>query len=184
MSRELLYTGLTRSRDRLVLLIEGDDASFLYDLTRPERSETARRNTNLFAPGVRDVADDVPYAEHLVHRTLRGELVRSKSELAIANYLHSLGLEYHYERELVGSVDSDRLRPDFSFIDDAGDVILWEHLGMLARPDYQMGWDWKRDWYERNGYELDKTLFTTSELGGLDMRSVEAVAAKVRAALV
>lgn len=180
MSRELLYTALTRSRDRLVLIIEGTDASFLYDLTRPERSETARRNTNLFFPGIRDDSDDVPYAEHLVHRTSRGELVRSKSELVIANYLHSLGLPYIYERELRGTIDPDRLRPDFSFIDDAGDVIVWEHLGMLERPDYQAGWDWKRSWYRRNGFELDENLFTTSEIGGLDMREVQATAQKVQ----
>ena len=183
MSRELLYTALTRSRDHLVLLVEGSDASFLYDLTKPERSETARRNTNLFSPGIRDDADDVPYAEHLVHRTIRGELVRSKSELVIANFLHSAGLPYVYERELSGTVDQDRLRPDFSFIDDAGDVILWEHLGMLDRPDYAAGWDWKRAWYARNGFELGTNLFTTSEIGGLDMRGVEATAEAVRAAL-
>jgi hypothetical protein len=183
MSRELLYTALTRSKDRLVLLLEGTDASFLYDLTRPERSETARRNTNLFSPGIRDEADDVPYAEHLVHRTSRGELVRSKSELAIANYLYSIKLDYQYERELRGPVDPDRLRPDFSFIDDAGDVIVWEHLGMLDRPEYAEGWDWKRHWYARNGFELDRNLFTTSEIGGLDMRDVERAAEKVRDAL-
>lgn len=183
ISRELLYTALTRSRDRLVLLVEGSDASFLYDLTRPERSETARRNTNLFSPGVRDDADDVPYAEHLVHRTIRGELVRSKSELVIANYLHSIGLLYVYERELAGRVDPDRLRPDFSFIDDAGDIVIWEHLGMLDRPDYVAGWDWKRAWYTRNGFALNKNLFTTSEIGGLDMRGVEATANAVRTAL-
>jgi hypothetical protein len=183
MSRELLYTALTRSRMRLVLLLEGSDASFLYDLTKPERSETARRNTNLFSPGVRDDADDVPYAEHLVHRTIHGELVRSKSELVIANYLHSIGLPYIYERELPGAVDNDRLRPDFSFIDDAGDVVLWEHLGMLDRPGYAKGWDWKRAWYARNGYEVGKNLFTTSEIGGLDMRGVEAIAKAVQAAL-
>lgn len=183
MTRELLYTALTRSRTRLVLLLEGSDASFLYDLTKPERSETARRNTNLFSPGVRDDADDVPYAEHLVHRTIRGELVRSKSELVICNYLSSIGLPYVYERELRGTVDKDKLRPDFSFVDDAGDVILWEHLGMMDRPDYAAGWDWKRAWYARNGYELGKNLFTTSEIGGLDMRGVAATAASVQEAL-
>jgi hypothetical protein len=183
MSRELLYTALTRSRDRLVLLLEGTDASFLYDLTKPERSETARRNTNLFSPGIRDEADDVPYAEHLVHRTSRGELVRSKSELAIANHLFNIKLDYQYERELRGTVDPDRLRPDFSFIDDAGDVIIWEHLGMLDRPGYAEGWDWKRRWYARNGFELNRNLFTTSEIGGLDMRDVERASEKVRDAL-
>ncbi|MEW5861468.1 MAG: AAA family ATPase, partial [Cyanobacteriota bacterium] len=35
LSRELLYTALTRSREQLVLLIEGDSATVLYDLTRP-----------------------------------------------------------------------------------------------------------------------------------------------------
>ena len=166
-----------------MLLIEGSNASFLYDLTKPERSETARRNTNLFSPGVRDDADDVPYAEHLMHRTGRGELVRSKSELVIANHLYWLGLDYKYERELHGIIDKDKLRPDFSFVDDAGDVIIWEHLGMLDRPDYAAGWDWKRAWYARNGYEVGKNLFTTTEIGGLDMRDVEATAEAVRDAL-
>lgn len=121
------------SRRRLVLLIEGSDASFLYDLTRLEKSETARRNTNRFSLGIRDDADNIPYAEHLVHRTLRGDFVRSKSELAIANYLHSIGLDYIYEREPAGTTDRDKLRPDFSFIDDVGDVIIWEHLGMRGK---------------------------------------------------
>ena len=37
LSRELLYTALTRAQKHLVLLIEGKDASGLYDLTRPEK---------------------------------------------------------------------------------------------------------------------------------------------------
>ena len=37
LSRELLYTGLTRSKEKLVLLVEGDDASGLYELTLPAR---------------------------------------------------------------------------------------------------------------------------------------------------
>jgi hypothetical protein len=183
MTRELLYTALTRSRARLVLLIEGEDPSFLYDLTRPERSETARRNTNLFTGGVRRDLEQAPYAEHLVHRTLRGELVRSKSELVIANYLHTVGLPYRYERPLVGTAAPGRLRPDFSFIDDSGDVILLEHLGRLDRPDYQRSWEWKRQWYLANGYREGENLFTTQELGGLDMESVVEVARQIQAVL-
>jgi hypothetical protein len=92
-------------------------------------------------------------------------------------------MPYTYERELRGTVDQDRLRPDFSFVDDAGDVIVWEHLGMMDRPDYATGWDWKRAWYERNGFELDHNLFTTSEVGGLDMRAVEVTAKAVKSTL-
>jgi hypothetical protein len=183
ITRELLYTALTRSRDRLVLLIEGTDSTFLYELTRPERSETARRNTNIFTGGVRRDEELAPYAEHLVHRTSRGELVRSKSELVIANFLFNANLNYQYERPLEGSSAPGRLRPDFSFIDDAGDLIIWEHLGMLDRPDYLRSWEWKKDWYESNNFHLGKNLFTTSEENGLDMKTIASVAEHVRAGL-
>jgi hypothetical protein len=82
LTRELIYTALTRSKDRLTLLLEGDDPSFLYELIRT--SETARRSTNLFAVGIR--AEDPRaersgkpsrdrYAAHLIYRTTRGEMV-------------------------------------------------------------------------------------------------------------
>jgi hypothetical protein len=182
LSRELLYTALTRAQQHLVLLIEGHDASGLYDLTRPERSETARRNTRMFTPAVREQADDVPYAAHLVHRTRNGDMVRSKSELVIANHLFDVGLPYLYERPLEGTLSPGRLRPDFSFVTDAGDVIVWEHLGMLDRDDYRRGWEWKRAWYENNGFKLGGNLFTTQEdeRGGLDSRPIEETAERIR----
>lgn len=64
LSRELLYTALTRSRQHLVLMLEGKDASFLYDLRKPERSETARRNTNSRLDLVGDVFDEFRRREH------------------------------------------------------------------------------------------------------------------------
>jgi hypothetical protein len=38
-------------------------------------------------------------------------------------------------------------------------------------------------WYARNGYEVGKNLFTTSEIGELDMRGIEGTAKAVQAAL-
>ena len=118
-----------------------------------------------------------------MHRTVRGELVQSKSELAIANYLASIKLLYHYNRPLHGSAAPGKLHPDFSFITDAGDTILWEHLGMLDRDDYKCGWEWKREWYSKNGYEVGKNLFTSTEGPGLDMGDIAKVAESVRRAL-
>jgi len=182
LSRELLYTALTRAQQHLVLLIEGKDASGLYDLTRPERSETARRNTNMFAVAVREHADDVPYAVSLVHRAPNGVMVRSKSELVIANHLFDVGLQYFYERPLEGTKSPGRLRPDFSFVTDGGDVIVWEHLGMLNREDYLRGWEWKQAWYENNGYRLGENLFTTrdDDQGGLDSGPIHETAERIR----
>lgn len=173
LSRELVYTALTRSREQLVLLIEGDDATVLFDLTRPERSETARRNTNIFQSVFRTAVDALPYAEHLIHRTEKGHMVRSKSELVIANMLHQLGIPYEYERVLDGTVAAGRLRPDFSFVTADGDLVIWEHLGMLSRPDYKRGWDWKHSWYVKNGFADGRTLFTSTEEDGKGLDSAE-----------
>lgn len=166
LSRELIYTALTRAKRRLVLLLEGDDSSALFDLTRPERSETARRNTNLFTGGVRRPDVQVPYAEHLVHRTRRGELVRSKSEVIVANLLQEAGIEYEYERPFTGPVTGGTARPDFTLFDPGGDEIIWEHLGMLDRDDYRQSWETKRDWYARNDFVVGRNLFTSTETNG------------------
>lgn len=183
LSRELVYTALTRSREQLVLLIEGDDATVLFDLTRPERSETARRNTNIFQGVIRVADDTVPFAEHLIHRTEKGHLVRSKSELVIANMLFQLGIPYEYERVCEGTAAPGRLRPDFSFVTADGDLIIWEHLGMLSRPDYKRGWDWKREWYAHNGFVEGKTLFISTEdvRNGLDSARLRETADAIKA---
>jgi hypothetical protein len=187
LTRELIYTALTRSKDRLVLLLEGTDPSFLYELIRT--SETARRSTNLFAVGVRDEdlrteAGARPskdrYAAHLIYRTSRGELVRSKSELLIAEKLNALGITYQYERFLEGTTRPGRLRPDFSFIDDAGNVILWEHLGRMDRADYRAGWDWKQQWYSQNGYAEGRNLFISTEEQIRDIEFIDKMAKKIK----
>lgn len=182
LSRELLYTALTRSRDQLVILIEGDDASMLYEFTKPESSETARRNTNLFSTAIRERRDLAPYANHLIHRAEDGEMVRSKSELVIANMLFRMGIKYQYERPLDGERVPGRTRPDFSFVDPSGGLLLWEHLGMLTRDDYRQAWEWKRDWYAQNGFALGENLFTTEddEVGGLDSEKIRELAAKIQ----
>jgi hypothetical protein len=137
----------------------------------------------MFTAGIRSGDESAPYAEHLVHRTRRGEMVRSKSELVIANHLFGVDLRYEYERPLEGVAVPGRLRPDFSFVSDAGDVIIWEHLGMLNRDDYRRGWEWKKRWYEENGFVEGRNLFTTADddHGGLDSRPIERTAENIRA---
>ena len=68
LSRELLYTGLTRFRQKMVLLIERD-TTVLEKLRSPQCSDTLLRNTNMFVLAVRPESVDRYYAEHLIHRT-------------------------------------------------------------------------------------------------------------------
>ena len=150
LSRELLYTALTRQRNRVVLLFQGD-AGELRRYTGPEYSETARRLTNLFVAPVRVEVAQTFLDQNLIHRTSRGELVRSKSEVIIANLLAAKGLSYSYERPL-DAPNGSRRYPDFTIEDaETGVLAYWEHLGMLNSPSYRKSWDRKRQWYEDQG---------------------------------
>ncbi len=161
LSRELLYTALTRFRRRLVILLEKDIRP-LERYRSPETSETSRRNTNLFSLFVRPEGVGVPFPERLIHRTTRGVLVRSKSEVIVADILSSLDISFEYERRLESREDPLDFRlPDFTVMYE-GDTWYWEHLGMLSTPSYAEAWSRKQGWYERNGY-LDRVI--TSEDG-------------------
>lgn len=107
-----------------------------------------------------------------VRRVPRGELLQRLER-------PDLHLAWDAERRLLpASVEAytaapGRLRPDFSFVTADGDLILWEHLGMLSRPDYKRGWEWKRAWYQKNGFAESKTLFTSTEEDGKGLDSTE-----------
>ena len=176
--RELVYTALTRSRQQLVLMVQGDGLGDLINLSKPTASETIRRNTNLFRVAVRE-GEDRPYARHLVHRAQDGELLRSKSELLIYTLCLEAGLQPQYERRFEPT-PGDWKWPDFTFVDDAGDPIFWEHLGMMDDPRYASEWDKKRKWYVKHGFMEGESLFSTEERGGLDVNDVDAVIAELR----
>jgi hypothetical protein len=110
-------------------------------------------------------------------------MVRSKSELAVAIELQRLRMwdRCNYERPLDGTVVPGRLRPDFTFIDAAGDPVIWEHLGMLDKQSYRDSWAWKLDWYNQNGFKLGENLFTTEDdvSGGLDQTEITKVAQEI-----
>ena len=154
LSRELLYTALTRHQDRLVILHEGPLVEYRR-YAGDEHSEIARRMTNLFAdPLPREVTVNAQQRfleEGLIHRTERGDLVRSKSELVIADKLHARGIDYAYEQPLV--LPNGRTRyPDFTIADHArGVTFYWEHLGMLDDQGYRDRWEGKRAEYLKCG---------------------------------
>ena len=91
-----------------------------------------------------------PLGERLLHRTARGEAVRSKSEVIIANLLHAKGIDYRYEEPL--EFDGIINYPDFTIEDDStGKTYYWEHLGMLNDQSYRRRWNEKLTWYKEYG---------------------------------
>lgn len=185
LTRELLYTALTRHRDLLVIMHQGPLAEFRR-FSNVEYSEIARRMTNLFKePSPKEIitvkGSSKFLEEGLIHRTERGELVRSKSELIIADKLHARGIDYVYEQPL--KLNMDQLRyPDFTIADHArGITFYWEHLGMLNDPEYRARWERKRSEYlsseikpYKDGGGSEGVLIETSDdaKGGLDAANI------------
>jgi hypothetical protein len=172
---ELVYTGLTRYRQKLVLLVEKDTGP-LEALRRPERSDTLLRNSHLFELAVRPQTVGRPFAAHLIHRTATGVLVRSKSEVIVADTLTRLGISYDYERRLDAKGNPSDFRfPDFT-VSFEGDVFYWEHLGMLSVPSYRESWERKEAWYEANGFTAQLVTSEDGADGSIDASEIERTA--------
>ena len=189
LSRELLYTALTRHQHRVVIMHQGP-RTLLKDFASPHRSEIARRMTNL----LRDCRMlEFPQSkgslflqEGLIHRTSTGVAVRSKSELLIYEALNQAGYRPEYEKPL--TLGGKTRYPDFTIEDDiSGRTIYWEHLGMLEREDYRRGWEAKLAWYRTHGVVPAEegggpqgTLVTTTDSSshGLDMAAVKGLIAE------
>lgn len=149
LSPELLYTALTRQQQRTYLLLQGT-ADDLWELIGPERSENARRLTRLFhEPDPFTTASGGYMDAGRVHKTAAGELVRSKSEVIVANTLRHLGVDYVYEQRLTMPDGTWRL-PDFTIYRTGRPTVYWEHLGMLNSPGYRADWKAKKQWYLKN----------------------------------
>ena len=145
----------------------------IFEFTKPQYSVLGRRNTNLFDFSVREGKTKIPYVEGLIHKTLKeGLIVRSKSEVIIANMLYERGIEFEYERVLEENGKS--YIPDFTFEDASGEPIILEHLGMLDIPSYAEAWKRKLEFYKSIGYEEGENLFTTHDDNG----SIDSLAIK------
>ena len=175
MSKELLYTALTRQKDLLIILYD-QEAYNLKKYSSMEYSDIARRYTDLFeAPKIVEVNQKY-FEENLIHRTKNGIMVRSKSEVIIANMLCDNGIEDFLYEEKLPLGDTYKL-PDFTFKDAAsGTYIIWEHLGMLGNAEYKAAWEEKKKIYEANGFsEANGNLIVTEDglNGSIDSQVIQ-----------
>lgn len=95
--------------------------------------------------------------------TVLGERVRSKSEILIANALHSMGLIYKYEKPLYTN-SGKSIYPDFTILDVKNRrEIYWEHLGLIDDEDYLNHNLWKIDEYKKMGIYVGINLVISYE---------------------
>ena len=178
LSKELLYTAITRQKDKLVILYN-DSAVKLRDYADVSCSEVAKRLTCLFkAPDIKEYKGKY-YEKSLIHMTLKGELVRSKSEVIIANMLYDAGLKEYYEYEKALDLGEDgKYIPDFTIEDpESGIKYYWEHCGMLGDYCYSKRWSEKKKVYAKHGIVEGDNLFVTKDSlnGAIDSKEIKKI---------
>ncbi len=190
LSRELLYTALTRQGQQIIILHQGDFRDFIR-LASTEASSTARRFTDLFhLPEVKQLKQKW-YDARYVNISEKGEPMLSKNEVIIANCLHKYKkiITYAYEDKLKLE-NSDRIiKPDFTIDNNyTNKRFYWEHLGMMTKTDYREKWEKKLDEYLKDGFVLhtkatvedEKILIITEENpnGGINSQEIDKIVRK------
>jgi exodeoxyribonuclease V alpha subunit len=164
LSKELIYTAVTRAKTKLTIFAEQNIAAFLQ-LTRPEANKLAKINASLFEfsplPKELLLMNDW-YEEGKIHQTLSEYMVRSKSEVIIANMLAERQVPFWYEKPLFAA-DGSFYLPDFTVM-FSGEEYYLEHVGRLDLPDYRAHWEKKKLWYDKHFASKLLTTYETSSL--------------------
>ena len=159
LSGENVYDTLPPARRRLVTPVEMPDEDFVRCWESEEHEK-------------KPLSEDLPE-----YYTDRGERVRSKSEILIANMLYQRGIPYRYECALYLD-NNTKFFPDFTILNvRKRKVIYHEHFGMMSDPEYSESVVYKLSTYNRNGHFLGDDLTCTweSERYPLNMREFERI---------
>ena len=102
------------------------------------------------------------HPEHCVHKTLSGNMVRSKSESLIDMALYVKGIPFRYECAL--HFGETTIYPDFTIRHPITDEIYyWEHFGKMDDPKYAQGCISRLQLYTTHGILPGIHLITTYE---------------------
>lgn len=150
----LKHYPLTKQSDQLL----SDTSSYLELLTSHFHSESQELQNWTSAPYDRNTK----YPEQLLHKTISGNLVRSKSEALIDMLLYTHKIPFRYECALqIGDII---LYPDFTILHPhTAQIYYWEHFGRMDDSTYSKNTYKKLQLYNENGIIPTIHLITTYE---------------------
>lgn len=166
LSKELVYTALTRSRETVTLFVQGKPGDVfeksVFEKARC-RSYTESRKTSLLL--------DKPYRYYSLE--VEGQFVESHVELDIYQTLRAkreeLGknkFDFVYEVKPIISGETLPMKTDFTVYTEHG-TWYWEHLGRLGKKSYEETWQKvKKPCYIK--YKAYDNLITTHQKQGID----------------
>ena len=142
---EEIFESLHRERQKLVIPIKETDEEYI-------------RNWEAVEYEGKRFYEDAPELY-----TAKGERVRSKSEVIIADLLNKEGVPYRYEYPLALN-NYGVIYPDFTTLNVRNrKEYIWEHLGMLDDSFYAENAVQKIITYGQNGYIQGDNLLLTYE---------------------
>lgn len=159
ITKELLYTAVTRAEKKLILLTSETLREELSDILAKscENSVLAQRKTLLF--GFK-MSPFKPY--YYTKRNGQEISVRSKIELLIAKAFDANGVDYIYEPQ--DFYQEYRIWPDFKLSIDGKNYYV-EHLGDMSHRPYRERWYKKWQIYNSR-LQLGDIIITTEEKDG------------------
>lgn len=102
------------------------------------------------------------HPEHLIHKSISGNMVRSKSEAIIDTFLYFNKIPYRYECAL--ELKGCTIYPDFTILHpETGQIFYWEHFGLMNDSSYTQKAFSKLQLYVSNGILPSIDLITTYE---------------------
>lgn len=102
------------------------------------------------------------HPEHLIHKTVSGKMVRSKSEVLIDMILYTNKIPFRYESPL--QLNNFIVYPDFTIRHpQTGSIYHWEHFGLADDPEYCKKMNSKLALYTSHGIIPTINLITTYE---------------------
>lgn len=116
------------------------------------------------------------YPEGLIHGTISGLKVRSKSEAIIAGLLEANNVPFRYEASL--HLGEKVYYPDFTILRPRDNKILyWEHFGMADDEEYSFSMNKKMSIYRKHGIVPWNQLITTYEVekGSSDAQDIQSI---------
>jgi len=168
LSKELIYTALTRSKNMLHLFIYDAPDNLL--IRSKGISNLLQRNSSIF---------EEPEDKRFKYYPRRGEKpVKSKVEYIIHQALQKSGLSFSYEAPLQLPNLNYPIHPDFTIRLDDGTTYYWEHLGMLDQRKYFNDWLRRREDFRCNG--MIDYVVTTDDLDGIEDDKIDSVIEDIR----
>ena len=142
---ELVYSTLSKQRKELVTPLFITDEEFAEEWINTPYEGKGFLETDSF------------------YVTARGERVRSKSEILIANLMNELGILYRYEAPLFFD-DGTVIHPDFTVLKPRSRKICYfEHCGRMDDPIYLHNFIKRENTYIQNGLIPGRDVFMSFE---------------------